>query len=160
MIITYLETGVLSSDEKLARRVALTQPQYVVEDRVLYRLEGDGTLRVIPPTQLREWIFQEAHGGRLGAHLGDLKVYSQLRRHFWWNGMRADIARWSRASLVCATHSSERPVRPPLTPIPVSRRVGVDVVQFPRLKNGNQYAVVFVYYLTKWPEVFPVPNQS
>ena len=61
---------------------------------------------------------------------------------------------------MCATHSSGRPVRPPLTPIPVSDRVGVDVVQFPRSKNGNLYAVVFVDYLTKWPAVFPVPDQS
>ena len=39
-------------------------------------------------------------------------------------------------------------------------RVGVDIVQFPRTKRGNRYAVVFVDSLTKWPEVFPVPDQS
>ena len=118
---------------------------------------------MIPPTRLRSQIFQEAHGGRFGAHLSDVKVYSELRRHFWWNGMRTDVTRWSRACLVCATHSTGRKVRPPLTPIPVSGpfdRVGVDVIQFPRSRNGNQYAVVFVDYLTKWPEVFAVPDQS
>ena len=50
-----------------------------------------------------------------------------------------------------------------MTPIPVSGkfdRVGVDVVQFPTSYNGNKYAVVFVDYLTKWPEVFAVPDQS
>ena len=54
-------------------------------------------------------------------------------------------------------------MRPPLTPIPVSGpfdRIGVDIIQFPRSKRGNQYAVVFVDYLTKWPEVFAVPDQS
>ena len=48
-------------------------------------------------------------------------------------------------------------------PIPVGgpfNRIGVDVVQFPRSKNGNRYAVVFVDYLTKWSEVFPVPDQT
>jgi hypothetical protein len=30
----------------------------------------------------------------------------------------------------------------------------VDVIQFPKSSRGNQYAVVFVDYLTKWPEVF------
>ena len=139
-VITYLETGVLPEDEKLARQVALTRSQYVIEDKLLYKLEGDGTLRVIPPTPLRSRIFQEAHGGRFGALLSDVKVYSELRQHFWWNGMRADISRWSRACLVCATHSTRRKVQPPLIPIPVSGpfdRVGIDVIQFPWSRNGN-----------------------
>ena len=65
--------------------------------------------------------------------------------------------------LVCATHNAGRIPHPPLTPIPVTRpfdRVGVDVVQFPKSLDRNQYAVVFMDYLTKWPEVFPVPDQS
>ena len=52
---------------------------------------------------------------------------------------------------------------PPLTPIPVSGpfdRVGVDVIQFPKSHSGNQYAVVFVDYLTKWPEVFATLDQT
>lgn len=56
-----------------------------------------------------------------------------------------------------------RAVRPPLTPIPVDGpfdRIGVDVIQFQRSDDGNQYAVVFMDYLTKWPEVFAVPDQS
>ena len=54
-------------------------------------------------------------------------------------------------------------VHPPLTPIPVAGpfdRVGVDVLHFPKSAAGNQYAVVFVNYLTKQPEVFATPDQS
>ena len=50
-----------------------------------------------------------------------------------------------------------------MTPIPVSGpfdRVGVDVIQFPLTARGNRYAIVFVDYLTKWPEVFPAPDQT
>lgn len=39
-------------------------------------------------------------------------------------------------------------------------RVGVDIVKFPICKRGNRYAVVFVDYLTKWPEVFAAPDQT
>lgn len=56
-----------------------------------------------------------------------------------------------------------RPVRPPLIPIPVTGpfdHIGVDVVQFPQSQDGNQYAVIFVDYLTKWPEVFAVADKS
>ena len=37
-------------------------------------------------------------------------------------------------------------------------RVGVNVIQFPKLCHGNKYAVVFIDYLTKWPEVFPTTD--
>ena len=38
--------------------------------------------------------------------------------------------------------------------------MGIDVIQVPKSKQGNRYAVVFVDYLTKWPEVFPIPDQT
>ena len=77
--------------------------------------------------------------------------------------MRRDVSQWTRACLVCATRSTGRLVKPPLTPIPVSGafdRVGVDIIQFPCTRRGNRYAFVFVDYLTKWPEVYAVPDQS
>ena len=37
--------------------------------------------------------------------------------------------------------------------------VGVDVLQLLMSMDGNQYAVIFMDYFTKWPEVFAVPNQ-
>ena len=162
-IIEYLETGILPSDEKVARTLVLSKSQYVLEDAVLYKVEQDSTLRVIPPEDQRERLFKDAHGGVFGAHLSDTKVHSELRRHYWWAGMRSDITRWTCGCLVRNTHSPGRAVRAPLTPIPVAGpfdRVGVDVIQFPRSNNGNQYAVVFVDYLTKWPEVFAVSDQS
>jgi len=51
----------------------------------------------------------------------------------------------------------------PIDPIPVAGqfdKVGVDVLQLPKSFEGNQYAIVFVDYLTKWPEVFAVKDQS
>ena len=53
--------------------------------------------------------------------------------------------------------------RPPLTPIPVEgpfHHVGVDVIQFVKSHSGNQYAIVFTDYLTKWPEVFAIKDQT
>ena len=34
------------------------------------------------------------------------------------------------------------------------------MVQLPKTRSGKQYAVVFVDYMTKWPEVFATSNQS
>ena len=129
----------------------------------MFYVGSDKSLRVIPPKSYREKLFKEVHAGAFGAHLGETKVHSQLSRHYWWNGMRADISKWCKACLICATRCPSRPVRVPLTPIPVGGpfdRVGVDIIQFPQSHDGNKYAVVFVDYLTKWLGVFPSANQS
>ena len=42
----------------------------------------------------------------------------------------------------------------------VFHRIGVDVIQFPKSHTGNQYGVVFVDYLTKWPEFFATLDQT
>lgn len=49
-----------------------------MEDNVLYKVEQDSTLRVIPLTYQREKLFHEAHNGVFGAHLSDVKVHSEL----------------------------------------------------------------------------------
>ena len=56
-----------------------------------------------------------------------------------------------------------KPIKPYLTPIPVTGpfdRVGVDVIKFPCSSQGKRYAVVFIDYLTKWPEVFATSDQT
>ena len=76
--------------------------------------------------------------------------------------MLRDVTLWTRACLTCATHKPGRKVKPPLTQFPVAGAfdcVGMDVLQLPRTRRGNRYAVVFVNYLTKLPEVFPVADQ-
>lgn len=69
-----------------------------------------------------------------------------------------------RACLVYATRKGPgRRARPPLQPIPIGEpfhRVGVDVLKLPLTYDGNTYAVVFMDYFTKWPEVFAVPDQE
>ena len=163
LIIRYLEDGELPQDEKTARELVLGASQFTIIDEVLYHVEPDKTLRVIPPTSDRHQLFKEAHEGSFSGHLREVKIHSQLCRQYWWPGMRKDITHWCRACLLCATRSVGHPVKPPLTPIPVKGpfdRVGVDVVQLPMTRRGNKYAVVFMDYLTKWPEVFATPNQT
>ena len=36
----------------------------------------------------------------------------------------------------------------------------MDILQLPLTASGNQYVAVFMYYLTKWPEVFAIPDQQ
>ena len=162
-IIDYCLEGTLPSDDKKAREFILSSDQFDVIDDVLYHVEKDSSLRIVPPSCDRQTLFHEAHDGVFGAHLRDEKIHSELAKHYWWPRMRRDIARWCLGCLVCASRQVSRPTRPPLTPIPVTGpfdRVGVDVVKLPVSHAGNQYAIVFVDYLTKWPEVFPTKDQT
>ena len=75
--------------------------------------------------------------------------------------MRAAIRRYCRACLVCASTQGQNQYLKP--PIQVGRpfdRVGVDVLQLPLTRDGNQYALVFIDYLTKWVEVAAIPDQK
>ena len=48
-------------------------------------------------------------------------------------------------------------------PIPAQRpfqTIGVDVMELPLTKKGNRYVVVFQGMFTKWPMVYPVPDQK
>ena len=126
-------------------------------------MEADKSLRIIPPTGDRQKLFEEVHGGLFGGHLREAQMHSELSRHYWWPGMRAEIAHMCRSCLTCAVRNVGRPVKPPLTPIPVNGpfdRVGVDVLQLPKTRQGNRYAVVFMDYLTKWPEVYATPDHT
>ena len=165
-IIELLEGGTLPSDEKLARKLVLEQDQYDIIDGILHHENptNPGYWRVVVPKSLQQNVLEEAHSGRFAGHFAERRVYDTLKKSYWWKGMRAAVRRHCRSCLTCATRKGTgRASRPPLQPIAVGgpfHRMGVDVLQLPLTESGNQYAIVFLDYLTKWAEVFPVANQS
>ena len=51
----------------------------------------------------------------------------------------------------------------PLHPIPVQKPfqvVGEDIMELPVTNSGNRYVLIFQDYLTKWPMVYPIPDQK
>ena len=78
--------------------------------------------------------------------------------------MCGDVEKHCRSCLGCVTRrGSGRATKPPLSPIPVGgpfHRVGVDVLQLRLTESGNRYLLVFVDYLTKCVEAFPIQDQS
>ena len=52
---------------------------------------------------------------------------------------------------------------PSLHPIPVSdtwNKVGIDLIELPVRKNGNQYCITLTDYFSKWTEACPVPTKE
>ena len=108
-------------------------------------------------------MLEDAHGGLLAGHLAEKRVYDRLRRTYWLQGMCADVRKHCWSCLACATRrGTGKASRPPLQLIPVGgpfRTVGINILKLPQTYDGNQYVVVFLDYLTKWVEAFPVADQ-
>ena len=76
-LIDYQMTGALPQDDCLARK-----SRYALLDQILYRIEDDSTLRVIPPQTSRRRLLDKLHSGKFGAHLSGKKILSELRKHY------------------------------------------------------------------------------
>ena len=50
---------------------------------------------------LRQDILDEAHRSRLSIHPGGTKMYKDLKRNFWWDGMKQDVAEYVAKCLTC-----------------------------------------------------------
>ena len=166
LIFAYLETGTLPEDDSEARKVALNIDAFDLVDGVLYHecATTPGRWCLAVPHDRREALIHEAHDGRFSGHFAEKKIFELLRRQYWWPGMRAAVRRYCRSCLVCASRKGQsRSFKAPLQPLPVGGpfdRVGVDVLQLPLTLDGNQYALVFIDYLTKWVEVVAIPDQT
>ena len=165
-IITFLSTGQLPDSDPRAQKIAAQAPSFAVVDGVLYFLDskrGDRK-RCVVPRQMRQRLLEENHSGPMAGHFSGERLYKSLVRHWWWQGMYTDVVNHCASCPQCAiVHSSGRVNRPPLHPIPVQRVfqiVGVDVMELPKTETGNKHVIVFQDFLSKYPLVFPVPDQK
>ena len=166
MLIRYLDTGELPEDSTKARKLVAQAFSFTLLDGILYFVDPrrDDQKRAVVPTQLRGGLLEDSHSGPMAGHFSGVRLYKSLSRHWWWPNMFADCRNHCTACPQCAIVSgSGRVNKPPLHPIPVQRAfqiVGLDVMDLPRTQSGNKHVVVFQDYLTKWPLVFPVPDQK
>ena len=162
----FLEYGILPAEEKEARKLAAQALSFVIVDNVLYFVDakGRGRKRAAVPSHLQKTILDDHHGGKMAGHFSGARLYTSLSRLWWWRTMYKDAIEYSRGCGECATVTGVgRRWKPPLHPIPVQRPfqiIGVDIMELPVTTQGNRYVVVFQDFLTKWPLVFPTPDQK
>nr|GEX40985.1 putative nucleotidyltransferase, ribonuclease H [Tanacetum cinerariifolium] len=73
-------------------------------DDDIYRLNNppvDTRLVVPNDASLREALLTEAHSSPFSVHPGSTKMYHDLKQHFWWSGMKRDVATFVSRCLVC-----------------------------------------------------------
>ena len=58
-------------------------------------------------TDLREEILREFHCSRFAMHLGGTKMYQDLRRQYYWSGMKRHVGDFVRRCLTCQQVKAE-----------------------------------------------------
>lgn len=112
---------------------------------------------------LQEILF-DAHATPYSIHPGSTKMYKDLQRHFWWPGMKKDVARFVSECLTCqqvkAEHQRPAGLLKPL-PIPECKweHITMDfVLGLPRTQRRYNSIWVIVDRLTKSAHFLPVKS--
>ena len=126
-----------------------------------WTVHADGSLRyrgqvVVPQLiDLREEILREFHCSRFAVHPGGTKMYQDLRRQYYWSGMKRHVGDFVRRCLMCQQVKAEHQ-KPAglLQPLEVAEwkweHVTMDfVTHLPRTQQKHDAVWVIVGRLTK-----------
>ena len=134
-------------------------PFTLSEDGILHR---EGRLCIPNNDDIRKQILSEAHDTPYSVHPGATKMYQGLREHFWWNGMKKDVADYVAKCLTCKKVKAEhRHPAGELQPIKLPEwkwdEITMDfVVGLPRTPEGYDAVWVVVDRLTKSARFIPI----
>ena len=165
-ILAFLQQKLLPDDEAQAKYLVRMADRFAVVDSVLYYIDPkkNHSKRAVIPKHLQRELIEQSHSGPFAGHFSGQRTYSALHPKFWWSGMFSDIQQFCKSCPQCTTVSGGPGVgRPPLQPIPVQKPfqlVGVDIMDLPKTESGNKHVLVFQDFLSKWPMVFPIPDQK
>uniref|UniRef100_A0A1A8VFT9 Gypsy retrotransposon integrase-like protein 1 n=1 Tax=Nothobranchius furzeri TaxID=105023 RepID=A0A1A8VFT9_NOTFU len=121
--------------------------------------------QIVIPECYRHQVLALAHESRWSGHFGIRKTYQALLDHFFWPGMKKDVARFCMTCHTCQmVGKPNQPLKPiPLTPIPVIGNpfdhIIVDCVgPLPRTKSGKKYLLTIMCTASRFPEAIPLAS--
>ena len=115
---------------------------------------------------VRREIMEKAHSSAYAMHPGSTKMYHTLKEHYWWKGMKRDIAEFVSRCLTCQQVKAEHQKPAGLLqslPIPQWKweRITMDfMVGLPRCQSGHDTIWVIVDRLTKSAHFLPIRNSD
>nr|GFA70698.1 reverse transcriptase [Tanacetum cinerariifolium] len=139
-----------------------------LDKQVEFRLDDNNVLwkdtRLVVPNDasLREALLTEAHCSPFFVHPSSTKMYHDLKQHFWWSGMKRDVATFVSRCLICQQvkieHQRASGLLQPLD-IPVWKWVKISmdfVTGLPRTQRRHDAIWVVVDRLTKSAHFLPI----
>ncbi|KAG8493049.1 hypothetical protein CXB51_010393 [Gossypium anomalum] len=145
---------------KLAECVSSVDSEFQIDNNDCLRFRS--RLCVPRNSKLISMILSEAHSSRMLVHPGSTKMYNDLKRQYWWHGMKRDISDFVSKCLICQQVKAKHKVPSGLLqPIMILEwkwdRVTMDFVSGLPLSLSKKDAIwVVVDRLTKLAHFIPV----
>ena len=137
--------------------------RYTLDDKGWLR--RDNRLCVPQDEDLRKAILDDAHRSKMTIHPGGDKMYKDMKRVFFWAGMKKDVAEYVARCLVCQRVKAEQKkpgglLHPLEVPLWKWESISMDFVDgLPRSRKGNTGIWVIVDRLTKSAHFIPVKSK-
>lgn len=120
-----------------------------------------GNVRPYVPKTFRLSIFSELHNL---AHPGVKATTRMIRERFVWKDLNKDVRNWCKSCIECQQNKVHRHTRSPLGQYPLPRcrfsHVNIDVIGPLPPSKGFVYCLTCVDRYTRWPEAFPMVDQT
>ena len=146
---------------------------YLIKDDILMRKwsptacdnneKGETVYQIVVPTVHRREVLELAHDLPVSGHLGVRKTYNRVLQHFFWPGLKQDVAKWCKECHTCQLGGKPNQNIPqaPLHPIPVFdepfSHIIIDCVgPLPKTKSQNEYLLTIMCSSTRFPEAIPL----
>ena len=115
-------------------------------------------MQLILPQSMKQGVLHSLHNQ--SGHFGYNNTLAKVSDRYYLPGMAADVKRCCESSNACQRRRNPVPgMRAPPQPIVTTRPrelVTVDIVEYTKSDNGNQYALVLVDHFTKYLELVTV----
>ena len=129
--------------------------------------EGKGKVlrQLVVPIECQEALLYDFHSSMVGGHQSSERTLANLKRRYYWPGMRADIKKYCDLCVRCAKAKGQKrvvlPALKPVTapPLPMDK-CSMDILKLPLTLEGNQYLLVLIDYASKFMVMEPMENQS
>ncbi|GBO38074.1 hypothetical protein AVEN_219026-1 [Araneus ventricosus] len=134
---------------------------FASSEKPLYCDVSTGTVCPYVTKSFRRQIFNQIH--KL-SHPGVKATQTLFAARFLWENMEKDCAIWCRNCIQCQKSKIARHTKSAVGhfPLPSARfpHVHIDVVGPLSPIRGMTYLLTCVHRFTRWPEAFPIPDQS
>lgn len=140
------------------------QERFELRDGLVYRRFSHDRVGLYVPVEMESNVIRFSHE-EIG-HLGADKCFDQIRRHYWFPGMRLKIEKFIKNCIQCIMCSS--PVRLnrknlhsiPKIPVPF-HTIHIDHYgPLPSIQSKRKYILVVVDAFTKFVKLYPVNSTS
>uniref|UniRef100_A0A1I7YTG7 RNA-directed DNA polymerase n=1 Tax=Steinernema glaseri TaxID=37863 RepID=A0A1I7YTG7_9BILA len=161
-LIAFIRDGELRGSEKNDRDVLRRKAvNFICENDMLFFVKkGTDTRREVVKEGDTKGIRDQSYAAGMDHDMdaGDGHGW------YYWRGIQADVdlylkschqCQMNRVSLGVSTQL--RPIRPPHSPCSM---YGIDLIKLPTSHKGNNYAVVAIDYLTKYPIARAIPQKT